>query len=281
MNLIADAGSTKTAWSLLNDETGETIRCTTSGINPMYQDEEEIYRMLEQEFTIDQATQSNIFFYGSGCISDAVNTKVRTAIERFFKSTSISIFTDMMGAARALCGNHEGIVCILGTGSNSCYFNGHEITANVSPLGYMLGDEGSGAVIGRKFIADLLKNQLPQDLKERFYKQYALKPHEIMECVYKAPFPNRFLAQFTLFIREQIHEPTLTDLVKGSFIEFFLRNIKQYPEASRLTVNFTGGIAFNFSSLLEEAAAETGFRTGMITLSPMEGLISYHKIQKS
>jgi N-acetylglucosamine kinase-like BadF-type ATPase len=182
----------------------------------------------------------------------------------------------MMGAARALCGRQPGIACILGTGSNSCYYNGMNIISNISPLGYILGDEGSGAVMGKKFMGDLLKNQLPGEIKEQFFSQYPLEPNEIVQKVYKAPFPNRFLAQFTHFIHEHIHEPTLSNLVRNSFIDFFQRNIKQYPEAAHLPVHFTGSIAYYFSSLLKEAAEHTGFRTGVITQSPMEGLLNYH-----
>jgi N-acetylglucosamine kinase-like BadF-type ATPase len=276
MKLIADAGSTKAAWSLLNTKSGEIIRCTTSGINPVYQDEAAILALLNQEFTLDATENAEIYYYGAGCINDAVSAKVRNALERFFKSTFISVFTDMMGAARALCGHHSGIACILGTGSNSCYYDGIKIISNVSPLGFILGDEGSGAVMGKKFMADLLKNQLPGEIKELFFSQYPLLPHDILQKVYKEPFPNRYLAQVTHFIHEHINEPTLANLVRNSFIDFFERNIKQYPEAVHLPVHFTGSIAYYFSSLLKEAAEHTGYRTGAITQSPMEGLINYH-----
>jgi len=286
MILIADSGSTKTSWSLFDPENGTTAKCQTSGINPMYQDEKSIYHVLEKEFTLTPHPDGvvpprrgggiKLYFYGAGCINKGVNETVQKALAAFFKGSVISVGTDLLGAARSLCQNHEGIACILGTGSNSCYYDGKEIVRNISPLGYMLGDEGSGAVIGRKFIADLLKNQLPDAMHKRFFEKYDLTPHAIMDNVYKKPFPNRFLAQFTLFIHDNLNEPVLRNLVKSSFIEFFRRNVGQYPEASRLPIQFTGGIAFYFKEVLEEAAGESGYITGHINPAPMEGLITYH-----
>jgi N-acetylglucosamine kinase-like BadF-type ATPase len=143
-------------------------------------------------------------------------------------------------------------------------------------LGYVLGDEGSGAVIGKKFMADLLKKQLPVPIADRFYQQYPLTSDQVLENIYKKPFPNRFLAQFTRFIHENIHENSLKNLVKESFNEFFTLNIRQYPEAQKLPIHFTGSVSFYFKDLLQESAAESGFQTGMITRSPMEGLINFH-----
>lgn len=260
----------------MNMINGDVQRNSTSGINPVYQDEPDIIAMLEKEFHIDKQDIDGIYFYGAGCINEYFSNKIRRSLGSFFNCENIDVHTDMMGAARALCGHEEGIACILGTGSNSCYYDGRDIQSNVSPLGYIIGDEGSGAVLGKKFIADLLKNQLPERIKELFYSKYTIQPHDIIQCIYKEPFPNRFLAQFTRFIHEHIHEPALADMVKTSFIEFFVRNIRQYPESSRLPVHFSGSIARCFSSLLVEAASQTGFTTGKIIASPMEGLINFH-----
>jgi glucosamine kinase len=276
MILIADSGSSKTEWCLVNTETGQSETCITAGVNPLYQDEESIYRMLQKEFTLRFTVLGGIFFYGAGCINDGVKDIVRTALNRNFRCLSITVHSDLMAAARSLCQNREGIACILGTGSNSCYYNGHEIARHVSPLGYILGDEGSGAVIGRNFMADLLKKQLPDLVAERFFQQYNLTPDQVIEHVYKAPYPNRFLAQFTRFILENLSEPSLKSLVKESFREFFARNIRQYPEAKRLPVNFTGSVAWHFRELLIESARESGFVTGLITPAPMKGLVDYH-----
>jgi N-acetylglucosamine kinase-like BadF-type ATPase len=219
---------------------------------------------------------AKVYFYGAGCINKSVNETVRAPLIRFFNCSELLVDTDLMAVARSLCQDKEGIACILGTGSNSCYYDGSRIVRNISPLGYMLGDEGSGAVIGKKFIADLLKNQLPASVAEKFFTAYDLKPSQIMDHVYKKPFPNRFLAGFTRFIHDHPEESSLRDLVKSSFIEFYTRNIRQYPEALRLPVNFIGSVGFYFEGLLREAASETGYSVGQIILSPMEGLIQYH-----
>ena len=276
MILIADSGSTKTAWRLVDKSIEPVASCTTAGINPMYQDEEAIVKTLQQEFTLTIEASSDIFFYGAGCISHDINHIVAGALKRFFNTQSPAVDTDLLGAARSLCGKSEGIACILGTGSNSCYYNGREIAANVSPLGYILGDEGSGAVMGRKFIADLLKNQLPESVAAAFFDTFKFSRQQIMEQVYKKPFPNRFLAQFTGFIHSNLNETALRNLVTTSFAEFFSRNVSQYPRARQLPVHFTGSVAYHFSKLLHETAEKVGYSIGNITENPMDGLIRYH-----
>jgi glucosamine kinase len=276
MILIADSGSTKTEWCLVNLETRSFETCNTSGINPLYQDEVSIHQLLQREFTLQTPVLGGIFFYGAGCINDQLKDLVRRTLNLHFGCLSIAIQSDLMAAARSLCQNHEGIACILGTGSNSCYYNGHAIVRHVSPLGYVLGDEGSGAVIGRKFMSDLLKKQLPDAIGDLFVARYELSPEQVIENVYKKPFPNRFLAQFTRFIYDNLQEDSLKRIVKESFDEFFTRNIRQYPEALKLPVHFTGSVAWYFKDILQESAAESGFQTGIITLTPMEGLINYH-----
>ncbi|MBN1144390.1 MAG: ATPase [Bacteroidales bacterium] len=276
MILIADSGSTKTEWCLIDKNSKPAASCITAGINPMYQDGEAILKTLQQQFNLSVEEPPEIFFYGAGCISNSINRIVLTALKSFFNCHSVTVDTDLLGAARSLCGDSEGIACILGTGSNSCYYNGREIAENVSPLGYILGDEGSGAVIGRKFIADLLKNQLPERIVTSFFDTCKLSRQQIMEQVYKKPFPNRFLAQFTGFIHSNLHESELYNLVKTSFTEFFNRNVSQYNEAHHLPVHFTGSVAFHFSPLLRETAEKEGYSIGSITENPMEGLIRYH-----
>lgn len=261
---------------MVNVETRLSESCTTSGINPLYHNEESIRQLLMREFTLSFSELDHLFFYGAGCINSNTTDIVQRALNRHFKSSSVTIQSDLMCAARSLCKDRPGIACILGTGSNSCYYDGTEISRHISPLGYILGDEGSGAVIGRKFISDLLKNQLPAYVTDRFYQQYQLTAGLILETVYKKPFPNRFLAQFTRFIHENIQEPKLKNLVKESFNDFFIRNIRQYPEAQHLPINFTGSIAYYFNDVLQESAAELGHKTGIISVSPMKGLIEFH-----
>lgn len=275
MIIIADSGSTNTTWNLVDKISRQAESITTSGINPLYQTEESILSLLNEEFK-PGLIPDRIYFYGAGCINPSVNSIVNKALQQYFRCNHVEVDSDLVAAARALCQRSAGIACILGTGSNSCYYNGSEIVRHVSPLGFMLGDEGSGAVLGRKLVADVLKNQLPADITAAFFNRYAFTAHEIIERVYKKPFPNRFLSQFTLFIQEHIGEENIRNIVSSGFTDFFNRNVRQYPEAKSRPVHFTGSIAFNFQEILKETAASLGYETGIITASPNEGLIRYH-----
>jgi glucosamine kinase len=277
MKLIADSGSTKTSWHLLADSGIVETDCNTSGINPFFQHSSEIVKTLQEEFTLSAEAISSVYFYGAGAANDIKKKELYTALYDFFGIDEIFIASDLLAAAHSLCGSEPGIAAILGTGANSCYYDGEKILQNVSPLGYILGDEGSGAVLGRNLLADVLKNQLPHSLIKLFFETFPLTPSEIIENVYRKPFPNRFMANFTKFLASNIQEPFLHELVLKSFKQFFIRNISQYDQASELPVHFTGSIAWNFRDILSEAAQSTGFLTGTISCNPMDGLISYHK----
>jgi glucosamine kinase len=275
MIIIADSGSTNTTWNIVDETSRKAESITASGINPLYQTEESILSLLNEEFTPGLIPE-RIYFYGAGCINPSVNTIVVHALQQYFHCNHVEVESDLVAAARALCQRNAGIACILGTGSNSCYYDGSEIVRHVSPLGFMLGDEGSGAVLGKKLVADVLKNQMPADITAAFFNRYAYTAHEIIENVYKRTFPNRFLAQFTLFIQEHMDEEPIRNLLTSGFTDFFNRNIRQYPEANTMPVHFTGSIAFHFQEILKETAAGLGYKTGIITASPNEGLIRYH-----
>jgi len=275
MELIADSGSTKTTWCIIH-ENGRTESCRTAGINPFLQTEEEILATLTGEFTLAKGPFNAIHFYGAGCANQEKNEKVSRQLDTFFLAKSVHVHSDLMAAARSLCGDRPGIAAILGTGSNSCYYDGSRIVSHVSPLGYILGDEGSGTVMGRKLLSDVLKKQLPEEICRSFYTRYRLDAAEIMENVYRKPFPNRFMAKFTPFLAENIDHPPVYQLVKSSLAEFFSRNIRQYPQAALLPVNVAGSIAWYFREVLTCAAGETGFRMGTVTEDPMDGLIGYH-----
>ena len=187
----------------------------------------------------------------------------------------VEVSTDMLAAARGLCGHQAGIACIMGTGSNSCYYDGEKIVQNVSPLGFILGDEGSGACLGKLLVGDLLKNQLGAELKEEFLSQYNLTPADIIDRVYRKPFPNRFLASLSPFLAQHIDNPGIRNLVLGSFKAFLKRNVMQY-DYNNTPVHFIGSVAFYYQEVLSQAAYETGICLGTILKSPMEGLIAYH-----
>ena len=275
MILIADSGSTKTDWCLVDN--GVLVKqIFTKGTNPFFQTEDEISAEVSENLLpyLNTAKVDAVWFYGAGCAFPEKNEIVRAAIARHL-DVSIEVGSDLLGAARGLCGSQPGIACILGTGSNSCFYDGKEIVSNVSPLGFILGDEGSGAVLGKMLVGDVLKNQLPAALKEEFLARYELTPAIILERVYKKPFPNRFLASLSPFLVEHLDVPEIHTLVLNGFKAFFDRNVKQY-DYKQYPVHLIGSLAFYYRSVLQEAAEQTGVRLGTIKQSPMEGLISYH-----
>jgi len=274
MILIADSGTTKTEWCMINDGgTSETLK--TPGINPFYQEEENISAILQKEFTSTKKFDS-IYFYGAGCINKEKQDIVRNSLMQVFESKRIFIGSDLLAAAHSMCQDQSGIACILGTGSNSCYYNGSEIVANVSPLGFILGDEGSGAVLGKKLIGDILKKQLPQSLINDFFETYHTTAAEILENVYKKPFPSRYLADFTKFLSKNIKHPEIENIVIKSFHEFVIRNLRQYPDIEQMAIHFTGSIAFHFEVQLRKVIEEQNLILGNIERAPMKGLIRYH-----
>ncbi len=275
MILIADSGSTKTDWTIVENEK-VVKQISTQGINPFFQTQEEIATELEKNLLpeLPNTNFEGIYFYGAGCIFDKINL-VKEGIAKHLSAKEIVVNSDMLGAAHALCGHKPGIACILGTGSNSCEYDGSKIISNVSPLGFILGDEGSGAVLGKLFIGSLLKNQLTPGLKEEFLKEYNLEASDIIHRVYKQAFPNRFLATLAPFINKHRKDATVHKLVLASFTDFFVRNVKQYTYQDK-KVNFIGSIAYYFKDIIVEAAQNTSVQIGNIVKSPMEGLIQYH-----
>jgi N-acetylglucosamine kinase-like BadF-type ATPase len=276
MNLIADSGSTNTHWCLVQG--GKVVNeIVTDGINPFYQTDMEIIALLDDQLIpkLENIDIDSIYFYGAGCSFPEKKILVSRALVRFFGNSMIEIQSDLLGAARSLFQHEKGIACILGTGSNSCYYNGKEIEQNVSPLGFILGDEGSGAVLGKLFIADCLKNQLPVELKEKFLTCYELTPEMLLENIYKKPFPNRFLAQFTPFLLENIEEPSIFNIVYESFDAFLVRNVMQYP-LEDLLVGCVGSVAWYFRDTLEIVASERRIVISDIIQNPMNGLVKFH-----
>lgn len=279
MILIADSGSTKTDWCLCKKG---TVLCTiqTQGINPYHQTEEAIEEVLREELLPQFPTNivSNtlaITFYGSGCANETACNRIKEAIHKVLGTADATIYSDLLGAARALCGHEEGIACVLGTGSNSCLYNGKEIIANTPPLGYILGDEGSSAVLGRRLVGDCLKNQLPEAIRDEFLTEYGLTQEIILEKVYRQPLANRFLASLTPFLSKHREVPEVHNLLVESFVDFFVRNVKQYRRPW-LPIHFVGSIANAFSAELKVAAESLGMELGTVMQSPMEGLIKFH-----
>ena len=275
MILIADSGSTSTNWVLA--ENGNSVQSIfTSGINPFYQTEKEISRVVSTLLPAIRVREVEaVYFYGAGCVADKIEL-VKRAISESFPQAKIQVESDLIAAARGLLQDKAGIACILGTGSNSCFYDGKNSVRNISPLGFILGDEGSGAVLGKKFIGDCLKNQLPTDLRDSFLHTFQLTASDVINNVYKQPFPNRYLAQFVPFLAENIAEPAVYKLVFDSFTEFFVRNVMQYEQYEQYPISFVGSVAYYFKDVLEIVAAELALTLGEIKQSPIEGLVKFH-----
>ena len=219
-----------------------------------------------------------VYYYGAGCLFDDICNNVREAIKENIPSAcNIMVDTDLLAAARAVCGSKPGIACILGTGSNSCLWDGGRIVMNVPPLGYLLGDEGSGAHLGRRLVNGLMKGWIKGGLREVFLERYALTTDSLLERVYRQPEPNRFLASLAPFLLEHRDDPQMEQLMTDCFDEFIRHNLLAYPDFDRQPVCFTGSVAAHFSPYLTQAAMRAGLQVGTVTASPMEGLIKFHE----
>lgn len=275
ITLIADSGSTKTEWCIVEPK-GVIKQILTKGINPFFQSKEEIDEEIKHSLLPHlNGTVEDIHFYGAGCTPEKQPEMQEILSGSLPVKGRIEVNSDMLGAARGLCGNTPGIVCIMGTGSNSCFYNGRTITTNVPPLGFILGDEGSGAVLGKLLVGDILKNQMPEVIKEKFMSRFELTQAEIIEKVYRKPFPNRFLASLSPFLAENIQEPEIHALLTNAFQAFFKRNVMQY-EYRNYTTHLIGSIAFYYQEIIKEVAKKLNIRIDALVQSPMQGLIQFH-----
>ena len=272
--LIADSGGTKTSWMFVDGE-GRRSLTETLGINPVRDHETDIAERLESLNLSPAATncELKIFFYGAGCLPP-YSQQMASLLTRRFPTAQITVASDLLGAAQALCGSQEGIACILGTGSNSCLYDGRSIVKNVSPLGYILGDEGSGAVLGRNLIGDLLKGQMSHTLCQSFADETGLTPSDIIENVYRRPQPNRFLASLVPFLDRHHMESEVHDFLLRNFRQVFRRNVALYLRPD-LPVSFVGCISYSFRPELAEAARSEGFQIGKTLLRPIEAMTDF------
>lgn len=285
ITLIVDSGSTKTSWCfafLPDTKSADGARTvTTEGLNPAVMSAEEVEEKISkalnhclQSLSISAADVENVFFYGAGCIAGRAGV-VSESISSILVDAKIYVADDLLGAARALCGHKAGIACILGTGSNSCLYDGKNIVAHTPALGYVLGDEGSGAVLGRKFLNAVLKQTLPENIRKRFLQESGLDMAEVINRVYRSPAPNRFLASMSKYIHGYLDEKEVRDIVVDNFEDFIRNNILAYGDKFR-TINVVGSIAYHYKEQLTEAASRNDFQIGKIIKSPIEGLIEYH-----
>ena len=297
MILIADSGSTKTDWTLLHSPHPLKWIVVTSfqtqGITPVHQTPDEIRQILARELMSQLSTfpraalinsrelegtllsQISVYFYGSGCTPAHV-PMMKQILSEVFSPQNIEVYSDLTAAARSLCQYEPGIACILGTGANSCLYDGQQIVQNTPALGYILGDEGSGSVLGRLFMNAIFKNPLFADIRDEYLTMNKLTQADIIHKVYREPMANRFLATSSLYIKDHLDNPLLRDLVVQNFRQFFRSNITPYQHPE-LPVHFVGSMAFIYRDQLIEAAQAEGFHVGHTLQSPMEGLITYHE----
>jgi len=276
IKLIADSGSTKAEWCLVDGKKKKTIY--TQGISPYFLSAEQIQNILQYELLpkMNKAVPVEIHYYGTGCSNPANIKTVKLAISKVFPKAKISVDHDLMGAAKALCGDEKGVACILGTGSNSCYYNGKKIIKNSPGLGYVLGDEGSGAYLGKKVVQYYLYNTFDADLMDRFNAKFNTNAVEILDAVYKNPLPNRYLASFTVFLVENRGHYMIENIIEDGFNDFFFNHIYKYRESWTLPLHFIGSVAYGFKDVLKDMCAVYELQLGKVLKNPMDGLVKYH-----
>ena len=289
MILIADSGSTKTDWRLLisdGDNGDATVSFATSGINPFFLAGDEIVALLKSELCsqletgdapVSVSAVKRVYYYGAGIVSQQKSDQVADSLRAVFRDAqTIEAHSDLFGAARGLCGRVPGIPCILGTGSNSCYYNGRAIIDNVPPCGFILGDEGGGAAMGKRLLSAFLKRDLPEYLCDKLRYECGLSKDIILERVFRQPFPNRFLAQHAQFLGQYKSEEAIQAIITRCFEEFFDRNVLKYPQCRNVPVHLTGSIAHHFAEFLPPVAESRQLTVGKIIKSPIDDIAVYH-----
>ncbi len=277
MIIVADSGSSKIDWRLIRLD-GSILQANSAGFNPYYQPISDLRNsIVDSLVALANEHVSKIFFYGTGVSSQKNQEVVRAQFLEFFPNALVEIEWDLLAAARALCGTEPGIACILGTGSNSCQYDGQKISGQVANLGWILADEGSGATIGKKFLFDYLRKRMPSVLAEQFKARFPFTREEFLEKIYQGEKPSTFLATFSKFIFQHLKEPYCYKLVYDSFAEFYENNIMAYEGYRNLKVHFVGSIAFYYSDLLRQVANDKGITVKNILETPIAGLTLYHQ----
>lgn len=275
--LIADSGSTKAEWCLLNGNKRKTIY--TQGISPYFLTTDQIQQILivELKEKLKNIEPDKVYYYGTGCSNPENMVSVKKALKNTFSKAKIFVDHDLMGAAKALCGNGKGVACILGTGSNSCYYNGKKIVKNSPGLGFILGDEGSGAYLGKKVVQYYLYHTFDPDLMDRFNAKYNTTAAEILDAVYKHALPNRYLAGFVPFLIENRGHFMIENIIEDGFNDFFFNHVYKYRESWIMPIHFIGSVAFGFKDVLKDMCDSYELQLGRVLKNPMDGLVKYHK----
>lgn len=276
VQLIADSGATKCDWILTG--TRRAKKFTTQGISPYFLSAAAISNLLQNEVIpqLKGVEPEAIHFYGTGLSLPANQKILRKALRQAFRKAALEVATDMLGAARALCGREKGIACILGTGSNSCYYDGKKIVRNSPGIGYILGDEGSGAYLGKKLVQYYLYDILDEPLRTCFEERFNQKRADILESVYKKPLANRYLASLAIFLAEYRGHYMVENILEDGFRDFFHQHLFSYKQFRTVPIHFTGSIAFGFKDVLQELCKHYDLQPGKIIKTPLQGLIAYH-----
>jgi len=278
MIIIADGGSTKTNWCLL-DDSNKKIYFNTEGYNPYFVDSDYIVNSLKKglphDLPFDKITEVN--YYGAGVHNEEKANIVEVAMQKVFPNAKVEIGHDLLAAARALLGDQTGFAAILGTGTNSCIYDGNEITFNIDSAAYILGDEGSGSYIGKKLLTDFIRGLMPEAVSKAFYETYKLTPDEIMDNVYTKPLANRFCASFSKFVYDNnVNIEYTRQIVEDAFEAFFKNLVSKYPNYQDYTFNCIGSVGYNFRNVLESKAQQYGMKVGKILRSPIDDLVLFH-----
>lgn len=277
VKLIADSGSTKCEWCLLTGEKKKKI--FTTGMSPYFLSADQMVELLQKELVkkIKDVTVDEVYYYGTGLGNPDNVVMLKKVLKKVFASAKkIEASIDLLAAARAVCGHEKGIACILGTGSNSCYYNGKKIIKNSPGLGYVLGDEGSGAYLGKKVIQHFLYNTFDEDLMMRFTNQFNVGANEILEHVYKMPQPNRYLASFAIFLAENRGHYMIENIIEDGLNDFFFTHLYKYRESWLYPISFVGSVAYGFKDVLKNLCATYELELGKVLKQPMDGLVAYH-----
>lgn len=276
--LIGDVGSTKAEFSLIDSSDGKAEKFTTGGLNALTATDEMVKNFLTEvsAHIPENETPGSIFYYGAGCSTPEICENLRHKISLFFDCEKVHVESDLLCACRSLLGTESGVACILGTGSNSCLYNGKIIKDHIPSLGFILGDEGGGVALGKRLLSDYFKRMLPGDIHDAFNEEYHISMGAVLDNVYRSLTPGKYIATFVQFLKRHENHPYVKRILHEEFTSFFIRNVSRYENSRDYHISFTGGIAFNFSNHLKDVATELNYSIGKISNRPMDGLISYH-----
>ena len=274
--LIADSGFTKTDWRLIKAD-GSIEQARTQGINPYYQTDEEMQEVIQDLYGQLPESMDQIYFYGTGCSSGTNREKIAKILNKYYAKANVDVNHDLLAAARSLCGDQPGIACIIGTGTNSCLYDGHKITENVPSLGWAIADEGGGTYLGKMLVTDYYRKDMPQHLRVIFKETFGLTKDDFLTHIYQEPMPGRFLSTFAKFIGENVADPYMYQLVANGFDSFITKNVMKYNGHQELPVHFTGSVAYHFGTILRSVAQDKGIFVKHISEHPIAGLTLFHQ----